>query len=238
MPLSWPCSRNFPQAEILRSVLKLLFRIRCHFGIFCARKIPGANPRNPASHHIEPERQCVKGVPVLSSTLESWFALQVAPRREKRVASILEYKGHEAFLPTYQVRRNWSDRVKTLDQPMFPGYVFCRVQKTGTGLVLATPGVIRVVSFGGKPCPIANEEIDSLQRLGRSGGDVMPYPYTQIGQKVRIAQGPFSGVVGVVVQVRNQRRLVVAVETIFKAVSIAIDALDVERVLEHAIAAA
>jgi transcription termination/antitermination protein NusG len=180
----------------------------------------------------------MKGVSVLSSTLESWFALQVAPRREKRVASILEYKGHEAFLPTYQVRRNWSDRIKTLDQPMFPGYVFCRVQKTGTGLVLATPGVIRVVSFGGKPCPIANEEIDSLQRIGRSGGDVEPYPFTQVGQKVQITQGPFSGVVGVVVQVRNQRRLVVAVETIFKAVSIAIDALDVTRVVDPAPAAA
>lgn len=175
---------------------------------------------------------------MLSSTLESWFALQVAPRREKRVASILEYKGHEAFLPTYQVRRNWSDRVKTLDQPMFPGYVFCRVQKTGTGLVLATPGVIRVVSFGGKPCPIANDEIDGLQRLSRTGGDISPFPYTQVGQKVQITQGPFMGVVGVVVQVRNQRRLVVAVDTILKAVSIAIDASDVVRVVEKPTAAA
>lgn len=175
---------------------------------------------------------------MLSANHESWFALQVAPRREKRVTSLLEYKGYEIFLPTYQVRRNWSDRVKTIDQPMFPGYVFCRLLKTGSGLVMATPGVIRVVSFGGKPSPISNEEIGGLRRISQPGTDVSPFPYAQLGQKVRIIQGPFAGLVGVVIQVRNQRRLVVAVDTILKAVSIAIDAEDAAQVIENASAAA
>ena len=152
--------------------------------------------------------------------------------------SLLDYKGHEAFLPTYQVRRNWSDRVKTLDQPMFPGYVFCRFHKTGSGLVLATPGVIRVVSFGGKPSPISCEEIAGLQRINQSGADVTPFPYPQVGQKVRITQGPFTGLVGVVIQVRNQCRLVVSVDTILRAISIAIGAEDVARVVEETSAAA
>jgi transcription antitermination factor NusG len=169
---------------------------------------------------------------VFSPTHESWFALQVAPRHEKKVSAMLEYKGHEAFLPTYQIRRRWSDRVKTLDQPMFPGYVFCRLQKTGSGLVLATPGVIRVVSFGGKPSPIPNEEIAGLQRISQSGAEVTPFPYAQVGHKVRIIHGPFAGLVGVVTQVRNQHRLVVAVDTILKAISIAIDSQDVAAVSE------
>lgn len=175
---------------------------------------------------------------MFSPTDESWFALQVVPRREKRVTSLLEYKGHEAFLPTYQVRRNWSDRIKTLDQPMFPGYVFCRFHKTGSGLVLATPGVIRVVSFGGKPSPISGQEITGLQRINQSGVDVSPYPYAQVGQKVRITNGPFADLVGVVIQVRNQRRLVVSVDTILKAISIAIEAEDVTPIVAETSAAA
>jgi len=151
---------------------------------------------------------------------------------------MLQYKGHEAFLPTYQVRRKWSDRVKVLDQPMFPGYVFCRLQKTGSGLVLATPGVLRVVSFGGKPSPIPSEEIAGLQRISQSGAEIVPFPYAQVGQKVRIIHGPFSGLVGVVMQVRNQHRLVVAVDTILKAISISIDSQDVAGAAETASIAA
>ena len=167
---------------------------------------------------------------VLLSVPESWFALQVAPRHEKKVAYLLEYKGHESFVPTSRVRRNWSDRVKSIDQPIFPGYVFCRIQKTGSGLVLATPGVVRVVSFGGKPSPVSNEEIEALQRISHAGGEVSPYPYTRIGQKVQITRGVFTGVIGVIVQVRNQHRLVVNVDTIMKAISITIDASEVAPV--------
>ena len=73
---------------------------------------------------------------MFAHTLESWFAVQVAPRHEKSVATLLSYKGYQHFLPTYRSRRAWSDRSKTIEVPMFPGYVFCRtMHRAAHGLV-------------------------------------------------------------------------------------------------------
>lgn len=165
---------------------------------------------------------------------ESWFAIQVAPRHENRVASLLNYKGYQHFFPTYQSCRKWCDRNKTLELPLFPGYVFCRIfHGTASGLVLTTPGVIRVVGFGGKPCPIPDSEIDAIQRLALSP-DVMPAPYLKIGHKVQIMKGPLLGITGILTQVKNAHRLVVSVNLIMNSVSVNVDSVDVLPVREDA----
>jgi transcription antitermination factor NusG len=160
---------------------------------------------------------------------ESWFAVQVAPRHEKKVATILEYKGYEHFLPTYQSRRKWSDRIKTIDQPMFPGYVFCRTgQQSTDALILTTPGAMRVVGFSGKPYPIAEEEIEAIRRVAASS-NIEPIPYLKIGEKVRINSGPMAGVTGILTQIRNRHRLVISVDLIMKSIAVDIDMFDVVR---------
>ena len=55
-----------------------------------------------------------------------WYALRVRPRFEKMVASALLSKGYEGFLPLYRHRSRWSDRIKEVLLPLFPGYMFCR----------------------------------------------------------------------------------------------------------------
>jgi transcription antitermination factor NusG len=160
---------------------------------------------------------------------EAWFAVQVSPRHEAKVACLLGYKGYQHFLPTYKSRRTWSDRSKTLELPMFPGYVFCRtVDKIVHGLVLATPGVIRVVGFNGKPYPIADEEIDAIRKAVLSP-DALPCPYLKVGQRVRITDGPMAGVTGILTQIKNRHRLVISVELIMKSIAVDVDARDVLR---------
>jgi transcription antitermination factor NusG len=117
--------------------------------------------------------------------------------------------------------------VKVLEQPLFPGYVFCRVPEAAFGLVLTTPGLGRFVTVGGIPCPISDDEICSLARVSKSGLTALPHPYFRVNQKVKVVSGLFTGLVGAVLRVENQRRLVVSVDAIERSFAIAIDEANV-----------
>jgi transcription antitermination factor NusG len=162
---------------------------------------------------------------------EPWLALQVVPRHEKKVDTMLEYRGYAHFLPTRRVRQRWSDRVKVIEQPLFPGYVFCRRQRTLIEVVRSTPGIIRIVCFGGKPHPMPDQEIEALQRLDRLERDVASFPYLRAGQKVQVISGPLAGIVGMIVQFKNRNRLIISVDLIMKSVSVEIE--ESEVALDH-----
>ena len=91
-----------------------------------------------------------------------WFALQVRTRTEHQVATMLRAKGYEEFLPTHNVKNKKS---ASFPAPLFPGYVFCRINPNAHGLIVTTPGVIRIVEFGGKPAPVDPEELRSVQLI-------------------------------------------------------------------------
>src|SRR5262245_40944385 len=108
---------------------------------------------------------------------DTWFAVQVMPQSERRVASILEYKGYQQFAPTYVVRKRWSDRIKVQEKPLFPGYVFVRTPgTTAAGLLCSTPGVMRLLSFGGRPSALPDAEIEAIRTLTLLG-QPQPTPY-------------------------------------------------------------
>ncbi len=152
-----------------------------------------------------------------------WSAVQVLPQHEKKVAVMLGYKGYEHFLPIYNITRKWSDRIKIIERPLFPGYVFCRIQGTQLRPILATSGVTRIVSFGGKPCPVSDEEIGDLQRVVRYASNAGPVPHLQVGQKVEVIEGPLAGVVGTLALIKNRHRLVISIDLILRSISIDID---------------
>lgn len=159
---------------------------------------------------------------------KSWIAVQVVPQHEKQVSSMLQYKGYENYFPTFLSRRKWSDRVKFVEQPLFPGYVFCRVGETSLGLVSSTPGVSRIVGFGGKPAYIPEEEISAVDKAVKSGLEVRPFvPFATVGQKVLVKSGPLSGTVGRLLRINNRNHLILAVEIASKAIGVDIDAGDV-----------
>jgi transcription antitermination factor NusG len=155
---------------------------------------------------------------LLSAESNAWFVVQVAPQHEHKVATVLSYKGQEHFLPTVTLERRWSDRIKHIQVPLFPGYVFCKTRRSDVGAVLHTPGVRRVICFGGRPQSVPNDEIEALQRVSLCGRAITPTPYPIVGQKVRIASGPLMGVSGLVVRMKNQHRLIVSVELIMRSV--------------------
>ncbi len=161
---------------------------------------------------------------------DSWFAVQVRPQHEMTVAAILKHKGYQQFVPTYVSRRKWVDRVKLIERPLFAGYVFCRTTEISMGLVVATPGVVRIVGFNRKPTRIPEEEILAIHRVIQSGMKIYPCELRlRVGQKVQVSSGPLAGIAGTLIQVKNRKRLVISVDVTMKAVSLDIDAFEIRE---------
>jgi transcription antitermination factor NusG len=148
----------------------------------------------------------------------SWFAVVTKPRHERTVSAAFRAKDLQEFLPQYSARRRWSDRAKTVDLPLFPGYVFCRFGRADSYAVRQTPGVIEVVGFGGKPMPIEDHEIASLQTAVASGHSLQPWPFVRVGDRVRIDDGPLAGVSGVMIREKGAVRVVLSIELLQRSV--------------------
>ncbi len=152
-----------------------------------------------------------------------WFAVHVKARYEKATAWLLHQKGYEGFLPLYKCRRRWSDRIKELELPLFPGYLFCRFNLHERLPILKTPGVLSIVGIGKTPIPVDEGEIAAIQSIVKCGVPTQPWPFLQIGQRVRINYGPLSGLEGIVVNLKSQHRLVVSVTLLQRSVAAEID---------------
>jgi transcription antitermination factor NusG len=159
-----------------------------------------------------------------------WLAAYTKARHETVVARQLEAKELSLLLPTYIRASRWSDRVKRIAEPLFPGYVFVRVSDEERVRVLQTGGVVNIVSVAGKPAPLRDEDVAMLRECAARPHAFEPHPFLHIGQRVRVKQGPFSGWEGVLAQKKNAARLVVSVEQIMRSVSVDLDGADVEAV--------
>ncbi len=160
---------------------------------------------------------------LLFQATQKWFAVQVAAQCERKVSMVLSYKGYECFLPTYEGHRSSGRNAKSVELPLFPGYIFCKATAQVCGVIVTTPRVVRIVSFGGKPSQISDDEINAVRMVTRSGFRAVPFPHLTVGQRVRIETGPLSGLIGVLIQIQNQRRLVVSVDAVMKSISVDID---------------
>ena len=153
----------------------------------------------------------------------NWFALTVKPQHEKAAEMQLHFASMEAYCPVYRSRRKWSDRTKTLEVPLFRGYVFCRFDGNSRRRVLEMPSVTSVVGFGGKPEPVSDSEIAAVKAMVDSGRPLERWPALRVGQPIRICGGPLAGLSGILVDEKSVLRLVVNVELLNRAVSVEIE---------------
>jgi len=163
----------------------------------------------------------------LGSALQ-WYALRVRSNFEKKAADALRARGLEEFLPAYRLRSNWSDRVKWIEKPLFPGYVFCRFDSHNWLPVMQVPGIIEAVQFGGRPVPVDVAEINALQVLVQSDLPLFRRAFLHVGQKVKILRGPLTGLEGILEKFEKECRIVVSVTLLQRSVSAEIDAEWVE----------
>ena len=95
---------------------------------------------------------------------KKWYALYTKPRWEKKIDTILIRKGIESWCPLQKIERQWSDRKKIIEDPLFKSYVFVRIDTTERSKVLMTDGVLNFVYYLGKPAVIKNEEVDIIKK--------------------------------------------------------------------------
>jgi transcription antitermination factor NusG len=152
-----------------------------------------------------------------------WYALRVKSKHEQVAATVLRGKGYDPFLPFCKVRRQWSDRVREVESPLFPGYLFCRLDSSRRLPVLSSTGVVEIVGVGKIPAPIEDREIDAIHTVVLSGLAAQPWPFPGPGRPVRVAYGPLRGVEGVVTSVSDRKRLVVSLTLLQRSISVEMD---------------
>jgi transcription antitermination factor NusG len=152
-----------------------------------------------------------------------WYVIHLRSNFERLASQTLEARGFTTFLPLYRTRRVWSDRVKEVEEPLFTGYTFCRLDTQFKLPVLTTPGVISIVGSGEGPASIGDSEILALQTMLSSGLGVSPWPFLREGQRALVQHGPLAGLEGIVVSIRNKHRLIMSVPLLQRSVSVEID---------------
>ncbi len=167
--------------------------------------------------------------PPESPLAPKWFAIYTSPRHEKRVGQYLSLKGIEHYLPLYRTQRRWRDGSKvTLDLPLFPGYLFVRIDRSERVRVLQVPGVLSFVGGTGRqPASLPEAEIAAL-RAGLALRHAEPHTLLTVGQRARIRSGPLAGMEGVVVRRKNSLRVVLTMDLIRQSVAVEVDETELE----------
>ena len=154
---------------------------------------------------------------------DPWFALYVKPRHEKLVAKTLVNKGYETFLPLYRARHRSGRRFQDVDLPLFPNYVFCRIDLLKRLPVLTVPGVCCIVSIGKQPATVDDWEIESVKQIADSGLPSLPWPFLRTGDRIQIGEGPLKGIQGILLATDKDCQLVVSVSLLQRSVSVIIE---------------
>jgi len=162
----------------------------------------------------------------------NWYAIQTRSRHEKLVARQLENQGIITFLPLMSQLRQWSDRRKLVEFPLFPGYTFVRIVYNPQERlrVLRTEGVVSFVGAQGQGISIPEKQIGDVQTILANKVSCDGHPFLKVGQRVRIRGGALHGTEGILVGCEGKHKLVISIELIQRSMSIRLQGYDVEPV--------
>ncbi len=169
------------------------------------------------------------------TTTPAWYAVYTRSRFEKKVVQQFHARGVEHWLPLLTQMRQWKDRRKRVEMPLFPGYVFVRIDLENQLGVLSVDGVVNLVGRAGTPEPIPSDQLDQVRQLLKHPERVRIERYVSEGDRVEIVSGPFAKVRGTILEVHGRHRVLVGVDLIRQGVSVEVD-LETVRMLNDAAA--
>ena len=161
---------------------------------------------------------------MLASERSGWYAIRVKSNREWVATQALRGKDYEVFLPVYHDSRYRNTQKRTVEVPLFTGYVFSRFDPARRLPILTTPAVVHIVGIGNVPEPVDPEEMASVFELAKSGLPVSPHPFLSAGQKVKLERGPLRGASGTIVEEGNRDKLVVSVSLLQRSIAVTVEA--------------
>ncbi|MEX2640669.1 MAG: UpxY family transcription antiterminator [Balneolales bacterium] len=159
-----------------------------------------------------------------------WYALYTRPRFEKKVRDALSKNGFEVWLPLRKELRQWSDRKKWVEEPLFRSYVFVKTDYAGLPSVSRTNGVVAPVTFNGKPSIIRDYEIKAINLVlsGPNGFDVDDIHFTK-DEEVHITHGPLKGFTGNWISWKGTKRVSIEIQQLQKCLIVEVPAAYIEK---------
>jgi transcriptional antiterminator RfaH len=153
-----------------------------------------------------------------------WFAAYTNPRAEKSVFEQLQKKKIEVFLPLQKVLKQYKRRKKKIDEVLFKSYIFVRITEKKVLDVIQTQGIVRFISFDGRPAPIPDYQIEIVKRLinNEMVFDVEDIVYSK-GDSVEIIDGVLKGMKGVLIYIKGNYKVALALDILNKSIVIEID---------------
>ncbi|MFV8378229.1 UpxY family transcription antiterminator [Flavobacterium sp. LB3R33] len=140
----------------------------------------------------------------------NWYVVYTKPKWEKKVAEQLKNKGIECYCPLITQVRQWSDRKKKVEVPLFNSYVFVQLPDSERNAVFQSVGVVRYLFWLGKPAVVRDEEISVIKKwLNTSEGKEVSILSFQIGDAIQLDSGPFSNQKAIVQEVTNTHYVLV-----------------------------
>jgi transcriptional antiterminator RfaH len=162
----------------------------------------------------------------------SWYAVHTRPQAEMKALENLLRQGYQAYLPRYRTQISHARRRQTVLRPLFPRYLFAGIDRSAMRWrpILSTAGVSDLVRSGNEPMPVAPEIVEALRAQEGAGGfDALARRrLPQLGESVRISAGAFEDMIGRLVELRDQDRVVVLLEVLGRGVRAQIEAASVE----------
>lgn len=160
-----------------------------------------------------------------------WYAVYTNPRAEKRTNMLLQQRGIEVYLPLLKSLKQWSDRKKWVEEPLFKSYLFVNVSEKEYLDVLQVQGVVKYISFSGKAAIIPDEQIETIRLLLSTEAELeVSMHHFEMGEKVVIKAGPFIGLKGELIDNKNTKRFLVRFDQLGKSIVLNIPSIYLEPV--------
>ena len=155
--------------------------------------------------------------------MEQWIAVRSKPRAEKVALKQLEKKGIQAYLPLVRQKRKWSDRMKWVELPLLPGYLFAKVELKNSLFVMQTHGVSTIVKFGDEVAVVQESVVTSIRLALEGGYELEPTEYFINGDEVEVIEGPMKGMKGIVSEIKGEEKLIIKIDALQQAISVHIE---------------
>lgn len=161
---------------------------------------------------------------------EQWYAIYTKSRFEKKLYNTLQKSGFQAFLPLIKEKRIWSDRIKTIEAPLLPSYVFVKLEEAQFSNIYYLSGFVKFVSFEGKPCTIKETDISLMTQLTTCGFKIQKAANCIVGDVVRIVSGPLKGWEGRVENTAGKYNIIFNFDCIQQSISVQVSVDNVKKI--------
>ncbi len=153
--------------------------------------------------------------------LYRWYPVYTKSRAEKKAHLELQKKGIKTYLPLKKEWKQWSDRKKLVEEPLFKSYLFVNISNKEYAEVLMTAGISRFVYFSSQIASMPDKQMEDLQLLLASGEELELIEYAlSPGERVIVNAGPFKGMIGELVSIKHKKSLVLKLENLGYAIQV------------------